>query len=98
MLTQFSERRDLASKSKNHGQDRSEDAPDSRAACSVCTSSQVFTDFFFAASARRYLSDKLFLKCPTSARGAEWSLVSGSSHSILAGLGDPGTGTPGQEF
>ena len=82
MLTQICKLRRACASVENHDQDRSEDAPDLRAASSVCTLSQIFTDFLFSAPARRYLSDKLFLECPTSARRAEWGLSFGSSRLV----------------
>ena len=45
MLTPISKLRRPCARVENHGKDRSEDAPDLRAASSVYTMSQIFTDF-----------------------------------------------------
>ena len=79
MLTQICELWHLASKSKNHAQDRSDDAPDLRGPSSVCTLSQVFTDFRFSQPARRKCRYKFLLECSTSARKAELSSIFGSN-------------------
>ena len=82
MRTQISKLMRPCARVENHGQDRSEDAPDLRGPSSVCTLSQIFTDFLFSQPARSWGRDKFLLECSTNARRAELSSIFGSDRPV----------------